>query len=490
MHTPLKGKKIALRGLEPAQETAARAHLVHLGFEITTSITCADTLLVGSGDAGQAIEAARKAKLPVTPYAEFVASLENCPVPVPTPDLPRRTAIEVKSGSVRILDQELPRTNSASPLVPSEEAFLHLCLDGCFMQNARAVAMGVRHRLPVMLEGETCASKTISIRWIARLLGQPVIRLNLNGQSDTSELVGRYVPGAAPQEKEPDALTLHHDQPNGKRGRRVFPGTVCTPTAWSKWEPSATNRPGATSWHFREGCVPQAMRNGYWVILDELNLSEPGVVERLNPVLEQPPTLLLSEGDGTLFGPGGTVPVARGFHLFATMNPAEYAGRSALSPAFRDRWSVWHQTEMPGEAEYTAMLNCLVFGEQPEFMFEGVVYHSPANKPVHPELAAIDDIRELLRRLALFHCSLCRAAGMGGVAPSLGRVRRERYVFTRRTLLTCVGLVAQARKENPGIRAGAQLRRAIEDAYLGRIRDRADRKAAETLLRAEGLGDL
>jgi hypothetical protein len=172
------------------------------------------------------------------------------------------------------------------------------------------------------------------------------------------------------------------------------------------------------------------------------------------------------------------------------MNPAEYAGRSVLSPAFRDRWSVWHQAEAPGEAEYVAMLNRLVFGEQPEVVFQGIVYRSPSTEPVYPDLAAVEGIRESLRRLALFHCSLCRAAGMGGSAPSLGRGRRERYFFTRRTLLTCLGLLGRAREENSRAPAGSQLRQAIDDAYLGRIRDRADRNAAATLLRAEGLGDL
>ena len=144
---------------------------------------------------------------------------------------------------------------------------------------------------------------------------------------------------------------------------------------------------------------------------------------------------------------------------------------------------------VPGEADFAAMLNCLVFGMQPEFTFEGVLYYSPATQPVHPELAAIEGIREVLPRLALFHASLCQASGMGGAAPSLGRIRRERYVFTRRTLLTCLNLLGRARVENPDAPAGPQIRQGIEDAYLGRISDRADRNAAVALLRAAGLSD-
>ena len=78
---------------------------------------------------------------------------------------------------------------------------------------------------------------------------------------------------------------------------------------------------------------------------------------------------------------------------------------------------------------------------------------------------------------------------MGGAAPALGRLRRERYVFTRRTLLTCLQVLQRARAEYPSASPAAQLREAIEIAYLGRIRDGADRNAAITLLRAAGLAE-
>jgi hypothetical protein len=78
---------------------------------------------------------------------------------------------------------------------------------------------------------------------------------------------------------------------------------------------------------------------------------------------------------------------------------------------------------------------------------------------------------------------------MGGAAPALGRTRRERYVFTRRTLLTCLQLLDRARAEEPGASPAAQLREAIEIAYLGRLREGADRSSATALLRAAGLAE-
>jgi hypothetical protein len=489
--TPIKGQRILLRGFDPAQEAEAKALLQKQGYEVVSSIAVADALVVGDGPAAAAVEAATKSRIPVSPWSEFRGRVGSVEAAVRT-DLGSHPAIELGAGQVRILDQVLRRSAAVSPLVPSAGQFRHLCLDGGFLRNARAVALGVRHGLPVALEGETAASKTTAILWVAHLIGQPVVRLNLHGQSDTGELLGRYVPNdgrtRAGRNGRPRSAA-GSGEPAPGIDHRAAQGFEA-PASWGKYTTFAEEEPvAAPAWRFQEGYIPEAMRQGWWVILDEMNLAEPQVLERLNPVLEQPPSLVLNEGDGTVFGAGGTVPVAPGFHLFATMNPAEYAGRSVLSPAFRDRWLLWHQAQTPGESDFAAMLRCLVFGEQPQFVFRGKRYESPAGKPLHAHLTATPGIRELLPQLALFHSSLCQATGMGGAAPALGRTRRERYVFTRRTLLTCLQLLDRARAEEPGASPAAQLREAIEIAYLGRLREGADRSSATALLRAAGLAE-
>ena len=482
--TPIKGQKILLRGFNAEQEAEAKGLLVKQGYLVVTSIALADALIVGAGPAAPAVEAAQKAKIMVAPWTEFRSRMSATAAAAPRAELPRRPTIETGADFVRILDQSLPRSRTGHPLVPAADQFRHLCLDGCFLRNARAVALGVLHGLPVALEGETAASKTTAILWVAHQIGQPVVRLNLHGQSDTGELLGRYVPGTA---RAPGA-TGSGAEPHGIYNRTV-PGDEGS-RGWNKCGTLAgEERVAAPAWVFQEGYLPKAMRQGWWVILDEINLAEPQVLERLNPVIEQPSSLVLSESDGTIFGTGGTLPIAPGFHMFATMNPADYAGRSVLSPAFRDRWLIWHQAESPGESDFAAMLRRVVFGEQPEVVFRGNCYHSAPGQPVYPRLAAAPGMREMLPQLAMFHASLCQATGMGGAAPALGRLRRERYVFTRRTLLTCLQVLDRARTENPDAALGTQLREAIEIAYLGRIRDGADRNAASSLLRAAGLAE-
>ena len=478
---PIKGQRILLRGLEANQEAEAKNLLVKHGYEVVTSIALADALVVGSGNATTAVEVANKSKIPVMSWRDIRSQLEDTVFESTTAELPCHPAVKVSTNHVQILDQVLPRSKSNSGLVPSEDQFRHLCLDGCFLRNARAVAVGVRHRLPVALEGETAASKTTVVLWVAQLTGHPVVRLNLHGQSDTGELIGRYVPNTHNSGRHHGSVEANHAI--FSRAKKASNGSA-SPSKCRTC--SVEERPALASWVFQEGYIPQAMRQGWWVILDEMNLAEPQVLERLNPVIEQPPSLVLSESDGTIIGAGGTVPVAPGFHMFATLNPAEYAGRSVLSAAFRDRWRIWHHAESPSESDFVSMLRCLIFGEQPDFTFQGIRYQSPPNKPLYPELAGVPGISDVLSRLALFHSSLSQASGMGGSTPALGRLRRERYVFTRRTLLTCLQVLQRIRLESPKASFEAQLREAIETAYLGRIQS-ADRRAVVVFLRAAGL---
>jgi len=342
--TPIKGQKILLRGFDPEEQTEAEGLLVKHGYQVVTSITLADALIVGTGSATPAVEAAKKARILVAPWSEFRARMGDPTITPPSAtELSHRPAIEISVDFVRILDQVLPRSKARSPLVPSADQFRHVCLDGCFLRNARAVALGVRHGLPVALEGETAASKTTAILWVAHLVGQPVVRLNLHGQSDTGELMGRYVPCDTRNGEGRDAYHRRAAGPGNENQNTYKPASHTSdgPMRWNKCGTFPVNERAATpSWVFQEGYIPKAMRQGWWVILDEMNLAEPQVLERLNPVIEQPPSLVLSESAGTIFGAGGTVPVAPAFHMFATMNPADYVGRSVLSPAFRDRWLI------------------------------------------------------------------------------------------------------------------------------------------------------
>lgn len=90
---------------------------------------------------------------------------------------------------------------------------------------------------------------------------------------------------------------------------------------------------------WQDGPVVQAMREGHVILLDEANLADPAVLERLNSLLEPGRSLTLAEKGGS----GGEVVVAHDkFRLVATMNPGGDFGKRELSPALANRFStIW-----------------------------------------------------------------------------------------------------------------------------------------------------
>ncbi|KAK7907514.1 hypothetical protein WMY93_016126 [Mugilogobius chulae] len=89
------------------------------------------------------------------------------------------------------------------------------------------------------------------------------------------------------------------------------------------------------------GVLIDAMRKGYWIILDELNLAPTDVLEALNRLLDDNRELFVAETQEV-------VKAHPRFMLFATQNPpGVYGGRKVLSRAFRNRFVELHFDELP-----------------------------------------------------------------------------------------------------------------------------------------------
>jgi len=405
-----------------------------------------------------------------------------------------RAFIEVTAEQVRVGGVVLPRQQGARhDLAPHPSAFSHFCMDRLTALTMEHISTSVLLREPCLLEGETSTSKTSSILYLAALLNQPIVRINLNGQTDTGELIGRFVPQhlilelpLSSQELYASADLLEAETrmilEKARRENRPL-------TRVEIQQIMAQEEMVSHPWRWEDGLVPQAMKHGWWVLLDEVNLAEPQILERLNSVLEPNPTLVLTECDNSVIGSGGT-PVHADFRLFATMNPAEYAGRSVLSPAYRDRWRGYRFVPRPGEGEYLAMLRLLVYGEQPDFAMHGSGYFGLRQEPRYPQFADLGNADDYLEALARFHVALENAVGQGG-ADSVARIgsrRRERYVFTRRGLLSILEYLASPLCEMNGTLDAKAVRRALLRYYLGRLSSADDRKMVVQLLDAHGIG--
>ncbi|XP_063981633.1 midasin-like isoform X2 [Diachasmimorpha longicaudata] len=154
----------------------------------------------------------------------------------------------------------------------------------------RVVSIG---KMPVLLQGDTSVGKTSLITYLAKASGHVCVRINNHEHTDLQEYVGSYVAS--------------------ETGKLVF----------------------------KEGVLVEAMRKGYWIILDELNLAPSDVLEALNRVLDDNRELFIPETQQI-------VKAHSNFMLFATQNPPGiYGGRKVLSRAFRNRFVELHFDEIP-----------------------------------------------------------------------------------------------------------------------------------------------
>ncbi|XP_051265817.1 midasin isoform X2 [Dicentrarchus labrax] len=166
----------------------------------------------------------------------------------------------------------------------------------------RVVSAGTH---PVLIQGETSVGKTSLIRWLAAATGNQCVRINNHEHTDIQEYIGCYS--------------------SDDRGKLVF----------------------------KEGVLIDAMRKGYWIILDELNLAPTDVLEALNRLLDDNRELFVAETQEV-------IKAHPRFMLFATQNPPGlYGGRKVLSRAFRNRFVELHFDELPsGELETILHQRC------------------------------------------------------------------------------------------------------------------------------------
>jgi midasin len=148
-------------------------------------------------------------------------------------------------------------------------------------------------QFPVLIQGPTSSGKTSMIEYLAKRTGHEFVRINNHEHTDLQEYLGTYV--------------------SDSHGRLQF----------------------------QEGVLVKALRDGHWIVLDELNLAPTDVLEALNRLLDDNRELLLPE----------TQEIVRPhpeFMLFATQNPAGlYGGRKQLSRAFRNRFLELHFDDIP-----------------------------------------------------------------------------------------------------------------------------------------------
>jgi MoxR-like ATPase len=409
----------------------------------------------------------------------------------------RPIEVDPNKEFVYVLESKLPYNKEGGLLVPRQEKFSRFTLDKSTLVVADKVATAAELRDPCLLEGETSTSKTSSIEYLAMRTNNEVVRLNLNGQTDTSELIGKFVPNDGKLELEFGQATKHPELLTPE-SRAILIAANSEGRGLSLLESQKIGKLEgieAPDWRWQDGIVPKGMKKGWWVILDEINLAEPQVLERINPVIERNPSLTLSELGDQKIEDDAKDPEHRlnpNFRIFATMNPAEYSGRAAMSPAYKDRWTSYIYADPPTEKDYFDMAINTVYGEQPKVQIRNIEYQDGQSTPLE-HINEVPNMREFLARLARFEVKLEELAR----SRQIGKGRKEKYVFTRRGLIEFFEFLSHKtivdRKEGKTKTiANAPkevIQRAIQYYFLDKIAGKEDLKKVTDILDAVGISE-
>jgi len=198
------------------------------------------------------------------------------------------------------------------------------------LSNAARVVRACQLNKPILLEGSPGVGKTSLITALASVVGQTLSRINLSDQTDLIDLFGSDLPveGGAP---------------------------------------------GQFAWKDAE--FLRALQEGYWVLLDEMNLAPQAVLEGLNSVLDHRGTVYIPEL-------GRSFQKHPSFRIFAAQNPQNQGGgRKGLPKSFVNRFTKVYVEELHPKDQL--LISQHLFPEHPIEWLEGMItFNSRLNEEI------------------------------------------------------------------------------------------------------------
>ncbi|OGF34138.1 hypothetical protein A2482_00015 [Candidatus Falkowbacteria bacterium RIFOXYC2_FULL_48_21] len=243
------------------------------------------------------------------------------------------------------------------------EEFEDFALDDKTVELLKIYAKAIKLNQPPLVEGPTDIGKSKVLEYLAFLTNNFLIYQSFSGQTDVSELIGKYVPNTEDARKTFERILAQKNRGslkletlaiiakiNAEKEPRGFTKEECMKIA--ELEGLSLDR---AEWVWQDGTVPRAMEfdggNGAWLYFDELGAAEPQILVKLNRVFARGMKRIEITENG-----GREVVGGKNFRFFATTNPPSYAGREPFEKDFLRRW-VYQKVSALGQKDFKARLD-------------------------------------------------------------------------------------------------------------------------------------
>ncbi len=267
---------------------------------------------------------------------------------------------EVEKEYISVAGVELAVNKEGEGAQFKEEEFKDFSLDKKSLELLKSMAIAIKLDQPTLVEGPTDIGKTRALEYLAHKTNNHLLYLSFSGQTDVSELIGKYVPATEdvrirfenilsnrknlkPEtqemlkklDKDPDRYTLTVDE--------------CQQIAKNEGlaDPRELEK---LQWTWSDGELIRQMKydkgRGCWSYFDELGAAEPQVLVKTNRMFAQGIRRISVSENSQNPTVEATYPEWHSksgkpnrFRLVATTNPPAYAGRIPFEKDFIRRWN-------------------------------------------------------------------------------------------------------------------------------------------------------
>ena len=176
------------------------------------------------------------------------------------------------------------------------EEFEDFALDEKTMELLKIYAKAIKLNQPPLIEGPTDIGKSKALEYLAHLTNNFLIYQSFSGQTDVSELIGKYVPNTEGARKTFERILSNKNRGSLKpetmkilkkadREKEVRGLTEDECKKIAEIEGLSFDK---IDWIWQDGTVPKAMEHnggqGCWLYFDELGAAEPQILVKLNRI--------------------------------------------------------------------------------------------------------------------------------------------------------------------------------------------------------------